>query len=382
MQSTNHICLFGKKLFDTMKVLCFTDGLSSGGAERQLIGLSHYLQLRGYDVELLSYVKRDFYEDLIRDKGLRHMCLDVKGGKIRKFFAVLKYINKGKYDYVIAFKPGATFSTCIMKAFGRINHLIVSERNTNTRKSVRDDIKFFLYRFADHIVPNSYAQEAFIKQNYPALSSKITTITNFTDTDYFKPIKSVQDAGGQLNMLVVAKISPQKNILRFLDVVKQLKANRVPISIKWFGSVSGKENAYENECYKKWHEYQLEDYISFLPATRKILEEYQTCDVFCLPSIYEGYPNVVCEAMSCGKPILCSRVCDNPLIVEEGVNGSMFDPNDIDDMYNSIVSFVKLPDGLKKEMGQNSRKIALENFSPTAFVEKYIKLLDNNAQTF
>jgi len=358
------------------KILCFTDGLSSGGAERQLIGLCHYLQKRGYDVELLSYIKRDFYDDLIREYGLTHNCLDVEGGKIRKFIAVCKHIKRGNYDYVIAYKGGATYSSCLMRAIGSIKHLIVSERNTNIRKSVRDDIKFFLYKFADYIVPNAYAQEAFIKKNYPALCARIYTITNFTDTEYFKPQSDIQVREEKTKLLVVAKIAPQKNILRFIDVVKKLKENNVPVLISWYGSVSANSQPYEEKCQEELKRYQLDDYITFHHATTDILKEYQACDVFCLPSLYEGYPNVVCEAMSCGKPVLCSRVCDNPRIVEEGRNGFLFDPKDVDDIYKSIVSFVKLPESQKNAMGMNSRIIAEEKFSPDVFVEKYIKLIE------
>lgn len=359
------------------KILCFIDGLSSGGAERQLIGLAHYLQLRGFSVEILSYVKRDFYDDLIREYDLPHYCLNLRGGRFRKFFSVCKHIRNGNYETVIAYKAGATFSTCILRVLRIVNHAIVSERNTTIKKTKKDDIKFFLYRFADHIVPNAYSQEAFIKQNYPFLASKITTITNFTDTDYFKPLENAKREGGKiLNMLIVAKMAPQKNIFRFLEVVKKLKENNVPISIKWFGSASATAGAYEEECTRKFHEYKLEEYITFYPATTNILAEYQNCDVFCLPSVYEGYPNVVCEAMSCGKPVLCSRVCDNPKIVEEGVNGYMFDPENIEDIYNSIVTYLSLSEEKKQDMSLNSRRIALEKFSPDVFVQKYIELIE------
>lgn len=55
-----------------------------------------------------------------------------------------------------------------------------------------------------------------------------------------------------------------------------------------------------------------------MSPNQSIEVEYRKADVFCLPSLYEGYPNVVAEAMSCGLPILCSNVCENPYIVEEG----------------------------------------------------------------
>jgi len=47
-------------------------------------------------------------------------------------------------------------------------------------------------------------------------------------------------------------------------------------------------------------------------------------DAFVHPSFYEGMPNVVCEALAAGLPVLVSDVCDHPLLVEKGVQGFLF----------------------------------------------------------
>ena len=66
-------------------IICLTDGFSLGGAERQLIGLAFYLKCKDYNVELCSYLKRDFYDSLIDSYGLEAVCLDIRGGKLSKF---------------------------------------------------------------------------------------------------------------------------------------------------------------------------------------------------------------------------------------------------------------------------------------------------------
>ncbi len=358
------------------KVLCLTDAFSLGGAERQLIGLAYYLKSEGYTVDLCSYISRNFYKQLMESYGLHETCLDVKGGKLAKLLAVKKLIKTNKYDCVIIYKDTASFIGCILKFLGLQFKLIVSDRSTNISYRKNDRIKFFLFSFSDYIVTNSFSQRDYIKVHYPNLESKLYTINNFTDTSYFIPDQSLVRNQNTIRILVAARISKSKNIIKFLDVIKLLKESGNKFQVMWFGNISHGEEEYDKLCKNKLVENHLDDVFSFMPATANILSEYQNCDVFCLPSIYEGYPNAICEAMSCGKPIICSRVCDNPLIVEEGENAIMFDPYDTDDMYHAFLRYISLPEEKKLCMGQKSRELAELRFSITTFTQKYINLID------
>lgn len=357
------------------RILCLTDGFTLGGAERQLIGLAHLLKENEYEVDLACYHENNFYKDLMHKYDLKCTILYPKG-RFGKFLEVRKFINKGNYDYVIAYKDGATMIASILKLLGMKPKLIVSERNTTQVLTKRERFKFWLYKFADFIVPNSYSQGEFIQTHFSILKKKTVVITNFTDTQTFVPIKNYK-SDNILNIVIAGRIAEQKNILRFLDVLKRLKDLSLPYHFQWFGNVSAGEHEYEDEIKKRLYALKLEDMIDFLPATNNIKEEYQKCDAFCLPSLYEGYPNVVCEAMSCGKPILCSKVCDNPFIVEEEINGFMFNPISVEDMVFVFERFASLSFDERAIMGGQSRRIAEEKFSEEAFVHKYIKLIES-----
>lgn len=361
-----------KKLF--MKILCFTDGFNQGGAERQLIGLANLLQQHGFDVTLASYHKENFYKSLMDSCNLKYDFIESSGLQLSKLVSCYKYFKTKGFDCVISYKGGCNQICCLLKAIGMSFKLIVSERCLVYDFNAFQKRKFFLYRFADYIVPNSYAQEKFIGEHYPKLLAKTVTITNFTDIDTFVPVKN--ETHSKLRVLVTARISHQKNIKRFIEALSILKKENLSIDVKWFGNVNFGEDTYALECKELIERYGIGDIFHLLPATTSISTEYQSCDVFCLPSIFEGYPNVVCEAMSCGKPVLCSNVCDNSTIVEDGVNGYLFDPYNIMDIVQAFRKVYSLSTNQREEMGTKSREMAVVKFSKKTFVNKYIKLIE------
>lgn len=358
------------------RVLCLTDAFSLGGAERQLIGLAHLLQKNGYIVDLACYIDKNFYKDIIEEYGLNCILLRPRG-KLEKLLVVHHLIKSKKYDSVIAYKDGAAIIVALLKMFGLKSQVIVSERNTTQALTIKTKCKFWLYRFVDRIVPNSHSQYEFIKTKYPQYTNKLFTITNFTDIRTFCPADIAKVNNKFVNIIIAGRIAQQKNIIRFLNVVKRLKDTNIHVHFKWFGNVSANAEKYESVVLSKHKSMKLEDIIEFLPATNNIKEEYQKCDAFCLPSLYEGYPNVVCEAMSCGKPILCSNVCDNSYIINAEC-GFMFDPKDEQDMFKTISKFCTLSKEHKRSMGIASRRIAERTFSEDVFVQKYIKLIECN----
>lgn len=360
-----------------MKILCLIDTLDfGGGAERQIAGLAGLLHEKKYEVVLASYHKHNREKMIYERYGIKSELIECGNSFYKKLFSVLKFIQKGNFDVVIAYKDGATMIACLCKIIGCKFKLIVSERNTTQKMTFRERLKFMLYRVADVIVPNSQSQGEFIKNKFPYLINKLNVITNFVDTNLFKPAVN-HSYSSTRKILVVGRINPQKNIEKFINVVRLLKKNSVPVSFDWYGGVYVNTEKYAEFIQQHYKEIDISDYLTFKGDTPNISDVYKQYDIFCLPSLYEGFPNVICEAMSSGKPILCSKVCDNPTIVEDGVNGFLFNPFDEYDMYNVIKKIIYTDTSVLAKMGSKSREMAEKNFSEEAFVQKYIKLIEN-----
>ena len=358
------------------KILCLIDGLGDGGAERQMVGLAVLLKKKGYKVDLAYYHKKDFYVPIARQGGIEPILLNVKNSQWSKLAAIWNFIKKqDHYECVITYKGGPNAIGCLLKLAGMRYKLIVSERNSTQHLNIYDKQKFWLYKFADYVVPNSISQSEFLAKLYPWMKTKIVPITNFTDILHFAP--NYKQNEKKITILTVARIDRRKNILNYLEAISKLKEQGMNgVHFEWYGNVRRKEEDYAEDIKEKIAELRLMDFINFHSSTINIAECYQKCDIFCLPSSTEGFPNVICEAMSCGKPIICSRICDNPFVVSENGNGMLFDPENPNEIAEKLKQMIEMSKENRENWGRRSREIAIQKFSEETFVNKYIKIIE------
>lgn len=354
-------------------IVLFTDSLGAGGAQRQLCGLAVYLKKAGCDVRVCTYFNFDFYKTMLDENGVSNELIPGAERAGTRLIAVRRYIKRLKPDWVIAYQETPSLIASFIKASGIKYKLIVSERNTTQYIGIKEKVRFFLYRFADKIVPNSYAQEEILLSNYPWMKSKMQTITNFVDLNHFSFANHVKDKIPQI--AIVATIWPSKNTIGLIEAIRRLKAKGIVCHFVWYG-YSETYKDYFKQAISLINKYELLNYIELLPKTKNIKDVYSSCDYFCLPSFYEGTPNVIAEAMATGRPILCSNVCDNPRYVVEGENGFLFDPNNPENMAEQILKGLSVSDQVYERMCHESRKRAEEMLSMDAFINKYIKIIE------
>lgn len=356
------------------KILCLIENLGSGGAERQLTGLATLLKKHGYEVEVWYYVQKDFFVPILNDNGVgTHFLVDAANPR-KRFFAFHRHIKQWKPDTVISYSVSPSMIVCLIKLFGAKFKLIVSERSTTQRLNKREKIKFLLYRWADVIVPNSQSQANFIDKNFSSLKHKVKIITNFVDTDKFSPSIAPKSTHEETRMVCVGRLMLPKNLPSFVEAIAKVVSDGFRIQVDWFGQ--DLQDKYSHQVHDAVKEKGLEEVFIFHQPTSTIEDEYRKADVFCLPSIYEGFPNVLCEAMSCGLPVICSRVCDNPTIVKENENGLLFDPLNVGNIATTIEDFISLSPDEKEKMGRKSREIALNMFSKDKFVSNYFEIIE------
>lgn len=351
-------------------ILCFIESLEAGGAQRQLIALASLLKAKGHHPVFVTYHPDDFYAESLVELGIEHVFLEASQGKMARIAAFWKTIKSHSPYCVVSFSESASMVLCVLRLFHRFL-LIVSERNATHKIRFKEWMRFQLYRAADRVVCNSTSKYNFVMERLPHLSSKTYVIHNYLDTNVFKPVQH-NISSAQRRLLVVARIAPQKNMLRFIEALSKAKDEGCHLTVDWYGQPT---EPYLSRCKRQMEKLGIGDMLHIHNPISHVEELYGRYDGFCLPSTYEGFPNVIGEAMSCGIPVMCGDVCDNKFIVGERSGNLIFDPYDIEDIKEKIKLFCHIDKEQLETIGNNNRKRALELFSSDKFVNAYLQLM-------
>lgn len=146
------------------------------------------------------------------------------------------------------------------------------------------------------------------------------------------------------------------------------------IVIDWYGGMATDPTPYHRAA-RFIAEHELGSDLRLHPPTKMIEVEFASASAVGLFSFFEGLPNVVCEGMACGKPILLSNVCDAGNLVRDGKNGFLCDPNSPESMANALRRLAATSDQERRQMGLESRRMAEELFGENTVIDCYERIL-------
>jgi len=166
---------------------------------------------------------------------------------------------------------------------------------------------------------------------------KIDIIPDGFDPDSFEPIQRDPNPD-VIRCLAIGRLIPRKGfqlLIRALPQIIDKVNNQFEIEIVGDGP-------YEETLVELAEELGVNTYINFAGSVKypDLPQKYRGADIFILPSLAEGMPLVVLEAMGTGLPIIASRVEGIDELVEDDLNGALFDPGDVDGLADCIIKLI------------------------------------------
>ena len=167
---------------------------------------------------------------------------------------------------------------------------------------------------------------------------------------------------GQRKLLFLGRICKDKGIGELIDAFSAIREENLACEL-FLGGI--------------WEDKALKERIEKCPVGIKYLgwitgekkEEYlRECDIFVLPSYFEGQPVSILEAMSYSCAVAASNVGGIPQMIIDGKTGILFEPKNAESIKEALIGLLKDPD-LCKELGENAREKVLDEFS----IERNIK---------
>ena len=166
----------------------------------------------------------------------------------------------------------------------------------------------------------------------------------------------------------IGRLSPEKGFGYLVDAMVYLLKDNDNYKLIIFG-----EGGERQHLEKKVSKYGLQGKIVFPGYYDNAYLYLKNFDVFIMPSLTEGLPITLLEAMQAGLPIIASRVGGIPEVIEDGHTGLLVDPKDSNELSQKIAFIRNNPDK-GDEIGRRARQVALQKYSSRRMAEEYKKV--------
>lgn len=240
----------------------------------------------------------------------------------------------------------------------------------------------FLYkwgsRLATGVIAVSEATAEAVSREAGVDETRVTTIYNAVDTDRFPAARPRAAIRAELGfprgvhlMVMVGTFKRQKGH----DYLLMAAAKLAPRFPDWRLLLVG-DGELREHCQRRTAELGLEDQILFLGTRRDIPELLTACDSFVLPSLWEGLPVALIEAMAAELPTIATDVSGSRFALIDGVTGWLVPPGEPDALVEAIEQVLSDPEEAAAR-GRAGRQRADEVFSARGQAEQLVSLFDS-----
>ena len=376
-----------------MTIAIYIHALGVGGAERVAVHLANHWTSLGFQVVMITNAKLSSYPYELNE-AVVHECLGVHGSShnlakaifsnFNRIVLLRSVIKKHKIEKIVSF----SFTANVVLAIARIGisglYAIGSERNYPPREvksKLWNNLRRYSYRALDVVTVQTEKTKKWVESNTSA--KKVLTIPN--PVVYPLPISHSKESpdfpkvspdllDGRRFVLAVGRMETQKQFGHLLEAFALLAGDFVGWDLVIVG------DGYRRvELEEQVLTLGIETRVCFPGKVGNIASWYARADVFVLCSQFEGFPNVLLEAMAHGLPV-SSYDCDTgpaDLIINN-VNGLLVDPDNIELLSESIRRLI-VEDSFREFLAKNATDVR-DKFSASTVFAKWDSLLELNSR--
>lgn len=277
---------------------------------------------------------------------------------------ILSQCNFYKTNQMLGSWSGAIAKILFKKPF------IVRTGYTLSLFSKRQNYIKYLFSLCIEYVGVSIANRIIVatpaeKEVYKRWTDKIRLVPNYVDTNIFFPRPEAKNTGEKMILLYIGRLSKQKNISALVQSLAGIKN----VTLQIVGTGELKEDLVELA-----KTYQVD--VEFLGAQpySALPHFINYANIFVLPSLYEGNPKVLLEAMSCCSTVLATKVEGIENIIIDRENGYLSGTS-FDDLHKAVNDLVSNIDDYGT-LGKNAREYILQNNSLRTVVDQELFILE------
>ncbi len=318
------------------------------------------------------------------DKRFTILCLGSKS--VRSFnpfvvFRVSKIIRCHGIDIVHCQRHKPTVYGALGSWLAGTDAKVVAtvHGRNRTRNFGRKLANFFVFKRVSKIVAVSDAVRKDILKTNPRLKpDKVATIYNGIDEEAFS-VESIDLENARKRIGIeekeavvfgtVGRLAPVKGHEFLLRAFSKV-LDEIPGS--WL--VVAGSGPLESELKSRIEKTSMESRVRFLGFRSDIPQVLAGLDCFVLPSLSEGHPLSLLEAMACERPVIASAVGGIPEILTSPCPGILVEPRSPAQLASAMVKIGKMAGGKRAEIGKSLRNIVLEKYTSRKMISNTTEL--------
>lgn len=366
-----------------MKVLQILPELNMGGVERGCIDLARELIKRNHQALVVSGGGRLL--ETLEATGARHIKLAVHKKSPSSILAniprLIKILREERVDIV-----HARSRVPAIIAFFACRYVSTATFVTTCHGHYNRGIASRVMGWGKVVIAPSSAVAHHMTEAFGVPRERIKSIPRGVDLKEFRFLKKKtappigKHRPETFTIGVIGRLTPIKGHKYFLQALAKVIRLMPEVRAIIVGEVSSGKERYAEELKMLTRRLSLDRYVEFT-ATKNVSDILSRLDILVLPTItQEAFGRVLIEAAACGVAVIATRVGGVVDIIEDGKNGILVEPRDVNDLASNIIKLLK--DGqLRHSFEAAARKNVEENFSLEQMADKTIRVYEELQKT-